>query len=219
MNPGLKNVSIAHTGAGDRLLAPSASRNVDAICDLLRVVAPVTGKALELASGTGQHVARFAAILPGLHWQPSEVDPARRASIDAHASDTGFANLAPAIALDATAPGWGAGHSGQTLIFLANLLHLIPEQKAGTLIAETAKALAQSGRLVIYGPFMRGGDLTSDGDRSFHASLIAQDPAIGYKDDFDVVDQMQEAGLDMVDVIEMPANNLALVAAKPGNPT
>ena len=214
MNPGLKNVSIAHTGEGHRLLAPSASRNVDAICDLLSEVAPATGSALELASGTGQHVARFAAILPNLHWQPSDVDPARRASIDAHAGDTGFANLAPAIALDATAPGWGAKHSGQALIFLANLLHLIPMPQAEVLIAEASTAVAKGGRLVIYGPFMRGGDLTSDGDISFHASLIAQDPAIGYKDDFDVMDLMQDAGLDMVDVIEMPANNLALVAEK-----
>lgn len=40
-------------------------------------------------------------------------------------------------------------------------------------------------------------------------------PKIGYKDDFDVIDLMQGAGLDMVQVIEMPANNLALVAERP----
>jgi len=67
---------------------------------------------------------------------------------------------------------------------------------------------------VIYGPFMRGGELTSPGDVGFHQSLTAQDSAIGYKDDFDVMDLMQEAGLEMVDVVEMPANNLGLVAEK-----
>jgi len=81
-------------------------------------------------------------------------------------------------------------------------------------IHEAARALAPGGRLVIYGPFMRAGELTSDGDASFHAGLIARDPAIGYKDDFDMMDLIQGAGLDMAEVIEMPANNLALVAQK-----
>ncbi len=210
----LQNVSLAHAGEGARLVAPSAARNVGAICDLLQQVAPVRGSALELASGTGQHVARLAAALPGLHWHPSEVDAARRASIDAHARDTGCANLAPAIELDATAEGWGARHSGQMLIFLSNLLHLISEAETRVLISEAAIALAPRGRLVIYGPFMRAGELTSDGDATFHQSLLAQDPEIGYKDDFDMMDLMQEAGLEMVDVVEMPANNLVLVAAK-----
>ena len=83
------------------------------------------------------------------------------------------------------------------------------------LIAEAASALAPGGLLVIYGPFMRAGQLTSDGDRAFHRSIVAQNPAAGYKDDFDVMDRMQAAGLEMTEVIEMPANNLALVAAKP----
>ena len=206
--------SIAHKAEGARLFAPSAARNVEVICNLLATVAPATGSALELASGTGQHVTRFAARLPGLNWQPSEIDPARRASIDAHAADGGLSNIAPALALNATAPGWGARHTGQDLIVLANLLHLITQADTQTLILEAASALAPRGRLVIYGPFMRGGELTSEGDTAFHASLSAGDSLIGYKDDFDVMDLLQAAGLGMVEVVEMPANNLALVAEK-----
>jgi Protein of unknown function (DUF938) len=206
--------SIAHKGEGARLFAPSAARNVEAICDLLALFAPPTGSALELASGTGQHVTRFAARLRGLNWQPSEIDAARRASIDAHAADAGLGNIAPALTLNATTPGWSAHHAGQDLIVLANLLHLITQADTQTLILEAASALASQGRLVIYGPFMRGDELTSDGDAEFHASLIAGDPLIGYKDDFDVMDLMQAAGLEMVEIVEMPANNLALVAEK-----
>ena len=208
------NISTAHPGVGDQLMAPAAARNMDAICALLQEVAPSKGNALELASGTGEHIARLAALLPGLNWQASDVDTTRRASADAHAKDAGLSNLAPAIELDATAPGWGAKHTGQALIFLSNLLHLITDVQASTLICEAATALTSGGRLVVYGPFMRGGELTSDGDISFHQSLKSRDPLIGYKDDFDVMDLMQGAGLDMVDVIEMPANNLVLVAQK-----
>lgn len=212
--PGPVSHSIAHKGEGDRLFAPSAARNLGVLCDLLEEVAPKTGTALELASGTGQHVVGYGTRLPGLMWQPSELDAQRRASIDAHVADAELSNIAPAIEVNATVAGWGARHAGQALIVLSNLLHLISLEEVKVLIREAAIALKPGGRLVIYGPFMRAGELTSDGDVSFHAGLIAKDPMIGYKDDFDMMDLMQGAGLEMVDVIEMPANNLALVAEK-----
>ena len=84
-----------------------------------------------------------------------------------------------------------------------------------TLIRGAARALNPGGVFLIYGPFQRGGELTSEGDQRFHASLSAHDPEIGYKDDFDVMDLLQETGLDMEHALEMPANNLALVAKKP----
>lgn len=205
--------SIATQVDGARMVAPAAERNMAALCDLLAQVAPHQGRALELASGTGQHVSAFAARLPGLRWQPTEVDAQRRASIDAYceALDT----VAPAQELNATRPGWGADWAGQDLVVLINLLHLISTPEAATLITEAASALAPGGRLVIYGPFMRAGELTSEGDERFHAALTAQDPEIGYKDDFDIIDRMQDAGLEMAEVVEMPANNLALIAEKP----
>lgn len=207
--------SFAQPDADGRLFAPSADRNVGPLGDLLFELAPLDGTALELASGTGQHVATFAARLPGLHWQPTEIDPDRRASIDAYLAGAGLPNTAPALSLDATVEGWGAAHTGHSLVLLSNLLHLISAPEAEILISEAAKALAPGGLFVVYGPFMRAGELTSEGDRTFHASLTAQDPEIGYKDDFDTMDMMQAAGLEMAQVMEMPANNLALVARKP----
>ncbi len=209
------SASVATPGEGGRLHAPSAERNAGPLCDLLRHHAPQAGRALELASGTGQHAVRFAAALPGLDWQPSEIDGERRASIDAWAAEAGLPNLRPAIALDACTPGWAAAHGGQDLIVLVNLLHLISEGQAQALVAEAARALAPGGRLILYGPFLRDGETTSEGDRTFDASLRAQDPEIGYKDDFEVIDWLHDAGLSLVDVVEMPANNLSLVAERP----
>ena len=200
---------------GGKLFAPSAARNLEPLCDLLEDIAPKTGQALEIASGTGQHVVAYARRLPGLVWQPTEVDEMRRASIDAHAAEAALVNIRPARELDATAPGWAHSVEAVDFIVLSNLLHLICEADARTLIREAARALKPVGKLCIYGPFMRAEELTSEGDRTFHASLIAHDPAIGYKDDFDTIDWIQNSGLDMADVIEMPANNLALVAQKP----
>lgn len=212
-----ETASVATPTEGAKLFAPSAERNRDALCDLLDQVAPRAGSALEIASGTGQHIVAFAARLPGLNWQPTEPDPARRASIDAYAAEASLPNLAAAIPLDAAAAGWGRTRHPQSLVVVVNLLHLISTGEARVVIGESAAALAPGGRLVIYGPFMRAGELTSDGDARFHASLVAQDPEIGYKDDFDVLDMAVEAGLSVVEVVEMPSNNLALVLEKPAN--
>lgn len=210
--PGMASVA---TEAQGRLSAPAAERNRTDICAVIEQVAPEQGRALELASGTGQHVTLFADQMPGLAWQPTEIDPARRASIDLHVADAGLINVSPALALDATTPGWESAHPGQDLIILINLLHLISDAEAETLIRGAARALNPGGVFLIYGPFQRGGELTSEGDQRFHASLRAHDPEIGYKDDFDMMDLLQQAGLEMEQVLEMPANNLALVAKKP----
>jgi len=210
-----ERASVADPAGGQRLTAPSAARNIGPLTDLLRHHAPATGRALELASGTGEHALAFARAFPGLDWQPSEVDPDRRASIDAWAATETLSNLRPAITLDATAPGWGATQPGHDLIVLVNLLHLIGTPEAQTLIAEIPAALAPGGRFVLYGPFLRDGEATSEGDARFHASLRTGDPETGYKNDFDVLDWLHAAGLGLVDVVEMPANNLAFVSEKP----
>lgn len=208
--------SVAYPSEDGRLHAPAAERNAGAILTLLKQHAPATGRVLELASGTGQHAVTFAAALPGLDWCPSEVDAARLNSIRIWSAEAGLANLRDPVQLDATAPGWGKAHPGQDMILLVNLLHLVPQKPAMTLVTEAAQALAPDGRLILYGPFLRGGETISDGDARFHASLRAQDPAIGYKDDFDVVEWIHAAGLELVDLVEMPSNNLAFVAHAPG---
>ena len=209
------SASVAEPREGDRLFAPSAARNAGPIAELLADVAPTRGRALEIASGTGQHVVTFAARLPGLTWQPTEPDAARRASIDAHARDAGRANILAARPLDACTPGWAAAHGGQHLIVLCNLLHLVPMDEALALLDEVPLALAPGGRFVVYGPFRRAGRLTSDGDARFDAELRAADPRIGYKEIDAVRDRLAASGLTLVEIREMPANNLALVAKRP----
>lgn len=202
------------TGTAKLSLAAS-QRNADAICAVLAQYVPDRGDALEIASGTGQHIARFASLCPQLSWLPSEIDPVRRASIDAYVEEADLPNLRKSVALDATTPDWGTGMAQKSLIILVNLLHLISKPKVRTLIGEAAKALAPGGVFIVYGPFMRSGNLTSSGDREFHASLTGQNPDIGYKDDFDTLKMAFGAGLELRDMIEMPANNLAMVLFRP----
>lgn len=210
------SASVANPMEGARLSAPSALRNAAAICEVIGSHAPPDGHALELASGTGEHAIRIAACQPGLIWQPSDIDPDRRTSIDAWAAEAALPNLRPAIALDATAPGWGAAHAGFDLIFAANILHLISAPEAETLIREAALALSPGGQLMIYGPFRRDHGFASPGDEAFHQSLIAQDPEIGYKSVQQVHGWFREAGMLVEPAISMPANNLTHIARKLG---
>ncbi len=208
------SASVTHPTDGDRQVMPAADRNGQPIEDL--VARTIGGNdirtALEIASGTGQHILRHALRHPQITWQPSDVDAGRLASINAYATEA--ANIRPALMLDATRPGWSADLPPQDLILLVNLTHLISEPEVRTLIAEVGQALRPGGIFMLYGPFMRGGELTSEGDARFHAELRAADPEIGYKDDFDLADWIMEADMTLADMVDMPANNLAFIAQR-----
>lgn len=200
--------SGAETLPDGRRLVPSAARNAGPILQILQGLG-LKGRLLEIASGSGLHAAQMAPAL-GLTWQPSDVDPANLPSIRAWAA-TVSADILPPILLDATSPGWAKSLPPQGAILLVNLLHLIPEPAARALLAELPQALAPDGTACLYGPFLRNGRATSDGDAAFDASLRAQDPTIGYKDLVWVTGLLAKAAMNLR-VVEMPANNLMLVA-------
>ena len=206
---------VTNLEADGRLNAPSALRNAEPIVELVREIAIKPGNALEIASGTGQHVVKLAAALPFLNWQPSDVDETRIKSIRSWSNDYHLTNLNPPCLLDATKEGWAAEHHDQDLILLVNLLHLISIEETKVLVKEVYKALAPKGVSIIYGPFMRSGELISKSDMEFHHSLINTDPDLGYKNDLDMLNLFGEAGLVHLSTNKMPANNLAFITQKP----
>lgn len=204
------NASVVAPSEDGKLIAPAATRNAEVLSDLVARWAPPQGQALEIASGTGQHVCAFAQRLPELSWQPTEIDAERRRSIDAYGIDQ--PNILPALHLDATQSGWHRRFAPKDMIVLINLLHLISWEETRTLVSETAKALSPEGCFILYGPFKRDGVLTSDGDKRFHDALVRQDPEVGYKNDADIRQLFLEASLALAEMTEMPANNLAFIA-------
>jgi len=95
-----------------------------------------------------------------------------------------------------------------------NLLHISPWAATLGLLSGAARLLAPDGRLFIYGPFSRGGAHISESNVQFDASLRYRDPAWGVRDIDDVAAAAQGEGLDLVEVIAMPANNLMLMLAR-----
>ena len=210
-----KTASVANCESDGRLNAPSALRNAEPIIELVRKTAIKSGNALEIASGTGQHVVKLASALPHLNWQPSDVDEARIKSIHCWSNDQDLKNLKPPCLLDATLEGWATKHHGQDLILVVNLLHLISTEETKILVKEISKALASKGLLIIYGPFKRSGKLISKSDMEFHHSLINTDPDLGYKNDVDMLNFFGEVGLVHLSTEKMPANNLAFILQNP----
>ena len=208
-------VSVADMEGDGRLNSSSAVRNAEYVVELVRNTSIKSGNALEIASGTGQHVVKLAAALPLLNWQPSDVDKTRIKSIRCWSDDHHLTNLKPPCLLDATKEGWAVDYHGQDLILLVNLLHLISFEETKILVKEVSKALTPKGLSIIYGPFMRKGELISKGDIEFHHSLINTDPDLGYKNDVDMLNLFREEGLVHLSTNEMPANNLAFITQKP----
>ena len=208
------SASIANCQGDGRLFAPSAEKNSAPIINLIKRIAPKSGEALEIASGTGQHIVKLAMSLPNLSWTPSEIEGERLKSITAWIEGVNLLNIRPPLYLDATETGWSERLPPSDFILLVNLLHLISWNEAKTLIGELSKALQKNGIVLIYGPFMRNAQLTSEGDKSFHNSLVQADPDIGYKNDLDMLELFSNSGLLHLETVEMPANNLAIVLKK-----
>ena len=117
--------SVANSQGDGRLISPSAERNSTPIVNLVKRIAPETGEALEIASGTGQHVVKLAFSLPSLSWLPSEVEENRLKSISAWIKNENLPNIKSPLYLDATEPGWSKIVPQCDFILLVNLLHLL----------------------------------------------------------------------------------------------
>ncbi len=189
----------------------AADRNKQAILDVLVGLVPAEGNAIEIASGTGQHVAWFAYGLPGWAWQPSDAQPDGFASINAWVAEQGVRNVLAPVVIDVMAPSWLPGPQLFDLVYCANMLHISPWATCAALMHGSAQHLASGGRLVTYGPYLEDGVPTSPGNLAFDESLRERNPAWGIRRIEDVTAQAAKAGLQLLSRHAMPANNLLLV--------
>jgi SAM-dependent methyltransferase len=195
----------------DGLVAASAAaaRNREPILAVLKRILPAHGLVLEIASGTGEHAVHFAAAMPHLTWQPTDRDPDARQSISAHRTSARLPNVLPPLELDASSPSWPVARADAVVAI--NMIHIAPWTAAEGLMAGAARTLPPGGVLYLYGPFKENRHHTAASNSSFDASLRARDPDWGVRDLGDVSDLAREHGLDLVERISMPANNLSLI--------
>jgi len=100
-------------------------------------------------------------------------------------------------------------------VFCANVIHIAPWRVAEGLFAGAGRYLREDGLLFLYGPFKRGGKHTAVSNAVFDTSLRERDPEWGVRD-IEALEQLaDQAGLRLIEIAEMPANNLVLVFERP----
>ena len=166
---------------------------------------------LELAGGTGQHSVHFAANLPNLHWQSSDI-PSNVDNLNLRLADAKLANLPAAITIDVNHPVWSSDRP--TAIFSANSLHIMSADSVENFFKGIGEALQADGTLIVYGPFKYAGEFTSESNEDFDRWLKDRDPASGVRDFERVSKLATKANLTLIEDNVMPANNQLLVWKK-----
>ena len=194
--------------------SPAAERNKQPILEVLQSIVPASGRALEIASGTGQHVHWFATHMPTWTWQPTEVQRGALYNIEVRIADAALDNALDPIQLDVRKRPWFEPEDGAArfdLIFCANMLHIAPWEACVALMEGSGRHLSPGGVLVTYGPYFETDTPTAQSNTDFDQSLRTHDPAWGIRWRHDVEAQAAQAGLKLRTRHAMPSNNLLLV--------
>jgi Protein of unknown function (DUF938) len=212
--------------ADGRLDAAAFHRNHQPIRAVLQqFLAGKSGDVVEAGSGTGQHVVDFARHIPEITWWPSDLNAQHLKSIAAWRAHAGLANIRPPLRIDLSDPEWcaemhnGSGPTNLQAVFCANVIHIAPWRVAEGLFAGAGRYLRAEGRLLLYGPFKRGGEHTAPSNAAFDKSLREQNAEWGVRDVDDLRKLAASAGLRLVESVEMPANNLILVFERSKRPS
>jgi SAM-dependent methyltransferase len=189
----------------------SCDQNKEPILNVLEKVFEKTGEVLEIGSGTGQHAVFFPQKMPHLIWQPSDV-AVYIPGINAWLEEMGLNNVRTPIVLDVADLPWQTGE--YEYIFSANTAHIMGWPEVQCLFQGVGQVLKTGGHFCLYGPFNYAGKYTSESNARFDGWLKARDPKSGVRD-FEKLDELAgEAGLQLTQDFEMPANNRTLVWEK-----
>lgn len=191
----------------------ACERNKGPILEVLRTEFAHSRSVLEVGSGTGQHAVHFAAQLPHLSWQPSELAE-QLESLAARIRLEGPPNVRQPLPLDVCAHPWPV--TGVDAVFSANTLHIMGWSAVPDFFRGVGAVLGAAGLLCVYGPFNYEGRYTSESNAQFDRWLKSRDPASGIRD-FEALQRLAGAHrLELAADHAMPANNRLLVWRRTG---
>mgnify|MGYP003675283607 FL=1 len=210
-----KPVALEAREAGEdgRRFSPSVARNREPIRDVFAKHVAREGRVLEVASGTGEHGAFLTDELMGLGWTYSDVDVDSRGSQAAWVAAATHDRLHGPLVLDASLADWGEAEAERPwdVVVSINMVHIAPMSAVEGLFAGAGRLLKPGGKLFLYGPFGRDGIMAPSNAR-FSEDLKRRDLEWGVRDlDMELLPLASLADLILQEVIEMPANNLAVV--------
>lgn len=191
--------------------ASAAERNSAPILEILRHEFKQCRSVLEIGSGTGQHAVTFAAELPDLTWQTSDLVETH-GWIRANIAASGVKNILSPITLDVRA----AAELVQMFdaVYSCNTAHIMSYTAVQKMILLIGQVLNPGGVFCYYGPFRRHGGFNTPSNAAFHETLQSRDAEMGIRDLEDVDTFLRECAVDRQRIYAMPANNYLVVWRK-----
>jgi len=192
-------------------VAESCVQNQQVILDVLKLFFIEHGEVLEIGSGTGQHGVFFTQHMQHLLWQPSDL-------LDQHASmqlwfdEVDHDRIKSPLELNVDDEIWSIAE--MDYVFTANTTHIISSEQTEKLFKHVGSCLKSGGIFAQYGPFNYNGKYTSESNARFDVWLKQRDPNSCIKH-FELLEQLAEQNaLQLVEDVEMPANNRILLWRK-----
>jgi hypothetical protein len=191
--------------------ASAPARNAAPVLGVLRHELRDCSTVFEIGSGTGQHAVTFAAALPDLTWQTSDLGQSHD-GIRAWIADAGAANVLPPLEFDVLSAAMPA--SAYDAVFSANTAHIMSYAAVCRMFELVGAMLNEAGVFCLYGPFSRAGAFSTPSNEAFDASLRARNAAMGVRDLDDLEDLAGQNRMKLARIYAMPANNLLTVWTK-----
>lgn len=203
-----------------RKFSPSTERNKGPIGSVIKPLLPSRATILEIASGTGEHAVHLCQELNVADWWPTDIDPVALLSIHGWRQHAALPALHAPVRLDITQPtkhvlasvrqaGAISGEIG--CIICINMIHISPWIACEGLLRNASALLRQQGLLFLYGPYRRQGHHTAPSNAAFDQQLKSRNPQWGVRDLESVCELAQQEQLQLIQVTEMPANNLSVI--------
>lgn len=183
-----------------RPFAEACERNRAPILAVLKRIFQDRRAVLEIGSGTGQHAAYFAAELPHLAWQASDVAENLPGILE-------WVSHPRPIELDVD-KDWP--QLEVDAVFSANTCHIMSWPQVERMFEGIGKVRSLK-TFCLYGPFNYGGKHTSESNARFDAMLRRNGPASGLRDFESISALAERVGLTLQEDNAMPANNRLLV--------
>lgn len=192
--------------------AQSSEDNKQVILEQLKRLYSNAENVLEIGSGTGQHAVCFSEHLKHLTWHPSELAE-NIPGINMWLQEALLNNIEPPVVLDVEQKNWQLTVKFDAA-FTANTLHIMSIEHVEKLFKGLGHVLNNGALFCCYGPFNKDGEFTSESNARFDVWLKQRDVVSGIRDMSELHAFAKKAGMQLIDDIEMPANNRILVWQK-----
>lgn len=149
----------------------------------------------------------FAPEFPGLIWQTSD-RAENHPGILAWLAESSAGNLRSPLELDVSTNAWPDRQFAA--VYSANTAHIMHQADVINMFSGVGKLLEQGGVFLLYGPFNIAGQYTAPSNERFDHALRQHDPGMGVRDREWLQELAAQAGLALLETIDMPADNKLL---------